>query len=210
MFRTLVVVLFLAFSFNSFAQSTYEFLNLDQSPRAAALAGSFVANIDDPNVVFYNPAGIYNLKNSPASFSFTKHLVEINSASLTYSQEFSDLGRFAAAVQYINYGDFTEAERCYMRALELRPDYAELHASIGALYIYQDKYDQAVQHLEKATKLDSQLPEAWSNLSLAYATVGRFTEADASLKKAIMLGYQNGPIIQDRINNLKAAEHGSR
>lgn len=110
MFRTLVVVLFLAFSFNTFAQSTYEFLNLDQSPRAAALAGSFVANIDDPNVVFYNPAGIYNLKNSPASFSFTKHLVEINSASLTYSQEVSDLGRFAAAVQYINYGDFTEAD----------------------------------------------------------------------------------------------------
>ncbi len=83
---------------------------MDMSPRAAALGGSYVASNDDPNVIFYNPAGINFLKNQPASFSFVKHLVDINSASLTYSQEFEEIGRFGVGVQYINYGSFTEAD----------------------------------------------------------------------------------------------------
>lgn len=93
-----------------YAQSLFEFLRLDMSPRAAALAGSYVANNDDPNVIFYNPAGINFLKDKPASFSFLKHFVDINSASLTYSQEFEEIGRFGVGVQYINYGSFTEAD----------------------------------------------------------------------------------------------------
>lgn len=92
------------------AQSTYKFLNLDTSPRAAAVAGSFVSNNDDPNVMFYNPAGINLLSSSPISFSFLKHLMDINSASIVYSREFENIGRFSAAVKYINYGEFTKAD----------------------------------------------------------------------------------------------------
>ena len=92
------------------AQSTYKFLNLQTSPRAAALAGSFVANHDDPNVIFYNPAGIGLLKKKPVSFSYLKHLLDINSVSLVYSQEIGNLGRFAAGIDYINYGNFVKAD----------------------------------------------------------------------------------------------------
>lgn len=94
---------------NIYAQETFNFLRLDNSPRAAALAGSFVANNDDPNVIFYNPAGIGSLKEEPISFSYLFHLLDINSASVTYSREFKGIGRFAAGIQYINYGTFTEA-----------------------------------------------------------------------------------------------------
>lgn len=93
------------------AQSSFEFLRLDTSPRAAALAGSFVSNGDDPNVMFYNPAGINLLNGIPVSFSFLKHLMDINSASVSFSKEFEGLGRFAAGVQYINYGTFTRADK---------------------------------------------------------------------------------------------------
>jgi hypothetical protein len=92
------------------AQSTFNFLRLDTSPRSAALAGSFVANGDDPNVMFYNPAGINLLSGMPVSFSFLKHLMDINSASVSFSKEFEGIGRFAAGVQYINYGTFTRAD----------------------------------------------------------------------------------------------------
>ena len=92
------------------AQSTFKFLRLDTSPRAAALAGSFVANGDDPNVIFYNPAGINLLSGMPVSFSFLKHLMDINSASVSFSKEFEGIGRFAAGVQYINYGTFIRAD----------------------------------------------------------------------------------------------------
>ena len=102
--------LFAVFSNVIFSQNVYEFLRLDMSPRAAALAGSFVANTDDANVMFYNPAGIGSLKDQPVSFSFVKHLLDINSASLSYSRNFEKIGRFAVGVQYINYGNFTQAD----------------------------------------------------------------------------------------------------
>jgi hypothetical protein len=103
------LALFFALYSSIFAQETYNFLRLDHSPRAAALAGSFVSNTDDPNVMFYNPAGISYLKEKPISFSYLFHLLDINSASIAYSQEFESLGRFAAGIQYINYGTFIEA-----------------------------------------------------------------------------------------------------
>ncbi|HSD62975.1 MAG TPA: type IX secretion system protein PorQ [Ignavibacteriaceae bacterium] len=92
------------------AQNTYDFMRLDMSARAGALAGSFVTNNDDPDVIFYNPAGLDLLEGQPVSFSFVKHLLDINLASLSYSQNFENIGRFGAAVKYINYGNFTKAD----------------------------------------------------------------------------------------------------
>jgi hypothetical protein len=98
-------------SFSSvFGQTTYDFLRVDNSARAAALGGSFVSNNDDADVIFYNPAGLNSLTNNPISFSFVKHLMDINLASLSYSTEFESIGRFGAAIKYINYGSFEETD----------------------------------------------------------------------------------------------------
>ncbi len=104
----LSLILFL-FSFgNLFGQgeTTYDFLNVDMSARAGALGGTFVANNDDPDVIFYNPAGLAMLNKTPVSFSFVKHLLDINLASLSYSTDLKNIGRIGAAVKYINYGSF--------------------------------------------------------------------------------------------------------
>ena len=93
-----------------FSQNTYEFLRLDMSARAAALGGTFVSNTDDPNVIFYNPAGLKMLTGSPVSFSFLKFLLDINFASITYSTEVENIGRFAAGIKYANYGTFQGAD----------------------------------------------------------------------------------------------------
>ncbi len=102
----IVLIFIIVFSATAQGQETFNFLKLDQSPRAAALAGSFVSNTDDPNVIFYNPAGISYLTQSPISFSYVNHLLDINSAALSYSQEINGIGRFGAGIQYINYGSF--------------------------------------------------------------------------------------------------------
>jgi hypothetical protein len=94
----------------SYSQNTYDFLRVDGSARAGALGGSFVSNNDDADVIFYNPAGVDLLEGNPASFSFVKHLMDINLATLSYSTEFEDIGRFGAAIKYINYGNFEEAD----------------------------------------------------------------------------------------------------
>jgi tetratricopeptide (TPR) repeat protein len=101
-------------------------------------------------------------------------------------------------------GDFDQAEQCYLKAMDLEPEYAELYVSLGALYIFQGKYQEAVKYLERSVELDKRLPVAWSNLAFAYATIGQFEKAQAALKKAVVLGYKNGAIIQQRIDNLKA------
>jgi hypothetical protein len=106
----LILILLIFLSSLSSAQSTYEFLRLDPSARAGALGGSFVSNNDDADVIFYNPAGLSLLNENPISFSFVKHLMDINLASLSYSTEINDAGRFGAAVKYINYGSFDESD----------------------------------------------------------------------------------------------------
>jgi hypothetical protein len=105
---TLFITLLLNISI--FSQNTYDFLRLDLSARAAALGGTFVSNTDDPNVIFYNPAGLKMLDGSPISFSFLKYLLDINFASITYSTELEDIGRVAAGIKYVNYGTFPGAD----------------------------------------------------------------------------------------------------
>lgn len=92
------------------AQSTFEFLRFDTSPRASGVGGSFVACDDDPDVIFHNPAGAAFLQGMPASFNFTKHLLDANLASIAASQSFEGLGRFSAGIKYVNYGTFTGAD----------------------------------------------------------------------------------------------------
>ena len=106
-FLSITLILFGSFTYS---QNTYDFLRLDGSARAGALGGSFVSNNDDADVIFYNPAGIKLLDGNPASFSFVKHLMDINLATLSYSTEYEDIGRFGAAIKYINYGNFDEAD----------------------------------------------------------------------------------------------------
>ncbi|MEN8193127.1 MAG: PorV/PorQ family protein [Bacteroidota bacterium] len=110
--KKLFVVLFLSLLpvINLFAQSTYDFLRIDMSARAAALGGTYVSNTSDPDVIFYNPAGLNIIENTPISFSFVKHLLDINLASLSTTFEIGGLGKFGTAVQYINYGDFDRAD----------------------------------------------------------------------------------------------------
>jgi hypothetical protein len=103
----LALMIFISFAALTHAQNnTYEFLRIGLSPRAAALGGSFVAAVDDPDVIFYNPAGIYALPETPVSFSYVNHLLDINLASLSVTRNVEGIGKFGVSVQYINYGTF--------------------------------------------------------------------------------------------------------
>ncbi|MEX1139262.1 MAG: type IX secretion system protein PorQ [Bacteroidota bacterium] len=90
--------------------STFDFLRLDMNARAAALNGSFVSMTNDPNLLYYNPAGLATLERPSASASFLKHLLDVNAGSLTYGQEFPELGTFAAGVTFVDYGSFRQTD----------------------------------------------------------------------------------------------------
>ena len=110
-FLSALFIFTILLSSTNFGQSTtYDFLRLDMSARAAGLGGSYVTNNDDVDVIFFNPAGLGFLEKDPVSFSFVKHLMDINLFSVTYSTEFENIGRFSTGIQYINYGTFDEAD----------------------------------------------------------------------------------------------------
>lgn len=106
----LVLISFISITIANAQNNTYEFLRIGMSPRAAALGGSFIAAVDDPDVIFYNPAGIYTLPETPVSFSYVNHLLDINLASLSVTKNIEGVGKFGASVQYINYGTFPRTD----------------------------------------------------------------------------------------------------
>jgi hypothetical protein len=103
-------LLVLAQSAPAGSNTVYNFLRNDVSARAAALAGSFVTVMNDPNGIFYNPAEIGTLEGPAGSVGFFKHLLDINSGYASYGQEIEGIGHWGVGVLYTNYGSFTETD----------------------------------------------------------------------------------------------------
>jgi hypothetical protein len=98
--------------YNSFSmESPFNFLRYVSSARASALSGAFISVENDPNGLFYNPATIRTVESGTISATFLKHVLDINSGNITYIRDIEDIGKFAAAVAYTNYGEFDETNR---------------------------------------------------------------------------------------------------
>lgn len=125
-----------------------------------------------------------------------KRAVEIDPESF---RAWNNLG-----IAYFYLGQLNEAESSQKRAINLKPDYAVAYASLGAVYVSRNEPDAAIQVLAEAIRLDETSAAAHANLALAYALAGQFDAAENSLQRAIVLGYENGAVVQQRINNLKS------
>lgn len=109
----LPVLLFLAAASAAQGQSyyVYDFLRNDASARAAAMGGTFVTVTNDPTGLYYNPALLTTVDSMQASFTFFKHLLDINSGSATLATELEGIGHVGAGVSYNSYGSFTRTDR---------------------------------------------------------------------------------------------------
>ena len=88
------------------ANSTYNFLRNDVGARAGGLGGTYVTAVDDPNAIFYNPAGLATIAQRRISAGYFQHLLDIKSGHLSFATEIPNLGFVGAGIVYINYGDF--------------------------------------------------------------------------------------------------------
>ena len=91
--------------------STYDFLNLTNSARSAALGGKIVSLPDnDLDMSFHNPA-LLNIKmDNNLVLNYVNYFSDINFGYVSYSRSFDNIGNFAAGIHYINYGRFTSAD----------------------------------------------------------------------------------------------------
>ncbi len=90
---------------------TYQFLDLPNSARVAALGGNFLAiNDSDITLTLANPSLINEKMNNQLGFSFVNYFAGINYGFAQYSRTFNKAGSFVGTMQYINYGQFQEAD----------------------------------------------------------------------------------------------------
>ena len=75
----------------------------------------------------------------------------------------------------------------YLRAIELKPDAAELHRSLGLIYLLNNAYDEAEQALEKALDLDGANPRSLYVTGRLFAARQQHPEAIPYLETALQL-----------------------
>jgi opacity protein-like surface antigen len=92
-------------------ESTYQFLELTNSARVAALGGTQVALTDtsDLNLPFHNPALLHKGMENHVLVNYVNYFADINYGYASYARHFDGIGNFALGMHYINYGDFKEA-----------------------------------------------------------------------------------------------------
>lgn len=89
-------------------QATYQFLNLVNNPRMAALGGKVVTNYDyDPIQAIWNPASINPEMDNQLSLNYTNYIGDVNYGTAAYAYSWDRRTQVIhAGVTYVNYGKF--------------------------------------------------------------------------------------------------------
>ncbi|HPE78221.1 MAG TPA: type IX secretion system protein PorQ [Draconibacterium sp.] len=92
-------------------ENTYQFLELTNSARIAALGGNQIAILDttDLNLPYHNPAALHKGMANKVLVNYVNYMTDINYGYASYAKSFNGIGNFALGMHYINYGDFKEA-----------------------------------------------------------------------------------------------------
>ena len=114
-FKRIVFPLFIVAVFNidlNYAQnageSTYQFLNISNSPRQLALGGKNITILDDDVVSgLYNPSSINQDMDNMLAINYFSYFSDISYGSLAYAYKLDNRGNtLHFGFSYINYGDF--------------------------------------------------------------------------------------------------------
>jgi hypothetical protein len=90
--------------------NTYDFLNLTNSARVAALGGDFLSiNDDDITLAITNPSLINASMDQYLALSIVDYYADVNYGFAAYAQTFEKYGSFVGAIQFVNYGKFNYA-----------------------------------------------------------------------------------------------------
>ncbi|MDX5420652.1 MAG: type IX secretion system protein PorQ [Hymenobacteraceae bacterium] len=90
---------------------SFSFLELPPSAKQAALGGlNVTAGGHDVNMVAANPALLNKEMDNQLSLSYMGYLADIQQSHLAYAFHSEKCGRWAAAINYLHYGDFVQRD----------------------------------------------------------------------------------------------------
>lgn len=85
--------------------------------------------------------------------------------------------------QALAHGNYPLAEENFVKLEKLAPGIAEVHATLGAIYFKERKYESAIQQIRTALRLKPALPRLDTLLGLSLSEMSRYTEALPYLEK---------------------------
>lgn len=112
MHKSVFIACFLFSTVWSYSQiggrNTYQFLNLVNSPRQAALGGKVITGYDfDPTLGLYNPASINPEMDNQLSVNYMNYFADVNYGTASYAYLWDRRTQVLhGGVTYINYGQF--------------------------------------------------------------------------------------------------------
>lgn len=122
-----------------------------------------------------------------AAVEHLRTAVKLNPA---FAKAFNNLGNALLMLQ-IRRENYSEAERCYHKALALEPDLAEAWLNLGISLHSQAKYAEALEHYNQALRQKPGYEDALAARSSALEHLGRFDEALTAVQPLIDAGSTN-------------------
>jgi hypothetical protein len=168
-------------------KGTYQFLNLPNSARIAALGGNFLAiNDDDITLTLANPSLINSNMHNQVGFSFVDFFTDINYGFVQYSRTFEKAGSFVGTMQYIDYGKFQEAD-------EAGVQYGYFHAGEYALNVGWGRKLTPLWAVGSNLKFIYSSLESYNSFGVAVDIAGSYFSKDELFDASLIfrnIGYQ--------------------
>ena len=196
MLRKLVLLLSFLLSAVSFSQiggkAVYQFLNLAQSPRQAALGGKTVTVVDyDVNQAFYNPATINAEMHKRLSVNYGSYYGEVSYGTAAYAYTYDrHLQTFHAGISYVNYGTFEGRDELG----NLTSDFTGSEAALSLGYAYNLPWTD--MYVGANAKLISSTLESYNSWGAAVDLGFLYVDVDNDINYGLTvrnLGFQIKP-----------------
>jgi hypothetical protein len=168
-------------------KGTYQFLNLPNSARIAALGGNFLAiNDDDITLTLANPSLINENMHNQLGISFVDYFTDINYGFAQYSRTFEKVGSFVGTMQYIDYGKFQEAD-------ETGVQYGYFHAGEYALNVGWGRKLTPLFAVGSNLKFVYSSLESYNSFGIGVDVAGSYFSKDGTFDASMIfrnIGYQ--------------------
>ena len=101
---------------------------------------------------------------------------------------------FQLARKYQQAHRLQDAQKQYLKVLEVEPDHSESLFSLGIIAQKQKALTDAKQYLQAAVSAQPQLLKAWFSLGNLFQSRGQFSEAEQAYRRALSLRVDSAPI----------------
>jgi tetratricopeptide (TPR) repeat protein len=110
------------------------------------------------------------------------------------------LAHLSMGDQYLKLRRFDDAAGAYQKARELKPDRAEPLNGIGAVFVQQRKYEEALPLLRRVVEMGKQTAATHLYLGLGETMTGQFDAAESNLNRAFEMN--KAPLTRIYLANL--------